>query len=103
MQIPKHKREVNKKYLAWVRSQPCIICGRLPSDAHHIKSKAAYGSDYTTVCLCRGHHSEVHSLGRDTFQKLHTLSFKDEVIKLLVSYIKRLKGQDDKHTETPRN
>ena len=49
-------------------NQPCLICGRRPSDAHHLRfaQRRALGrkvSDEFTVPLCRGHHREVHRCG----------------------------------------
>ena len=48
--------------------QPCLICGRRPADAHHLRfaQHRALGrkvSDEFTVPLCRGHHREVHRCG----------------------------------------
>jgi hypothetical protein len=49
----------------FVTKQPCLICGRAPSDSHHLRfaQHRALGrkvSDEFTVPLCRGHHREVH-------------------------------------------
>jgi len=51
-----------------VAKQPCLICGRRPADAHHLRfaQHRALGrkvSDEFTVPLCRGHHREVHRCG----------------------------------------
>src|SRR5450631_4786399 len=35
--LPKPTRQRNKTHLAFVASQPCLICQRTPCDAHHIK------------------------------------------------------------------
>jgi hypothetical protein len=48
--------------------QPCLVCGRRPADAHHLRfaQSPALGrkvSDEFTVPLCRGHHREVHRRG----------------------------------------
>jgi hypothetical protein len=48
-----------------------LICGRQPSDAHHLRfaQLQALGrkvSDEFTVPLCRGHHREVHRCGDET-------------------------------------
>jgi hypothetical protein len=48
-----------------VAKQPCLVCDRRPSDAHHLRfaQSRALGrkvSDEFTVPLCRGHHREVH-------------------------------------------
>jgi hypothetical protein len=52
----------------FVIKQPCLICGRTPSDPHHLRfaQHRALGrtvSDEFTVPLCRGHHREVHRCG----------------------------------------
>jgi hypothetical protein len=51
-----------------VAKRPCLICGRQPSDAHHLRfaQARAFGrkpSDEFTVPLCRGHHRELHRRG----------------------------------------
>jgi len=53
-----------------VVSQPCLICGRTPSDPHHIKfaERVAMGrkvSDRFTVPICRLHHRELHRRGNE--------------------------------------
>jgi hypothetical protein len=55
-------------HLQFVRGQPCLACGRSPSDAHHLKfaQQRALGrkvSDEFTVPLCRTHHRELHQRG----------------------------------------
>lgn len=57
-------------YVRHVAGQPCLICGRLPSDAHHLRfaQSRALGlkvSDDFTVPLCRGHHREIHRHGNE--------------------------------------
>jgi hypothetical protein len=58
-------RERDRNHLRFVASQPCLICGRTPTDAHHIKfaEPQAMGrkvSDRFTVPVCRLHHRELH-------------------------------------------
>ena len=48
--------------------QPCVLCGRKPSEAHHIRfvQPRALGrkaSDEFAVPLCRSHHRAVHRAG----------------------------------------
>jgi hypothetical protein len=62
------RRLRDKAHLKFVASQPCLICGRSPADAHHLKftQPRAMGlkvSDEFTVPLCRVHHRDVHSVG----------------------------------------
>jgi len=68
--IAEPKRLRDKAHLKFVASQPCLICGRQPSDPHHLRfaQPRAIGlkvSDEFTVPLCRGHHREVHRVGSE--------------------------------------
>jgi hypothetical protein len=63
-------RRRNKAHLKFVASQPCLLCGRQPSDPHHLRfaQPQALGrkvSDEFVVPLCRTHHREVHRIGRE--------------------------------------
>jgi hypothetical protein len=58
----------DKGHCKFVASQPCIVCGRTPSEAHHIRfaQPRALGrkvSDEYTIPVCRLHHSELHRYG----------------------------------------
>jgi hypothetical protein len=66
--ISKPVRERDRNHLRFVASQPCLVCGRTPSDAHHLKfaEQRAMGrkvSDKFTVPVCRLHHRELHRRG----------------------------------------
>ena len=66
--IPKDKRLRDKAHLAFVASQPCLVCGRRPAQAHHLRfaQQRALGlkvSDEFTVPLCNGHHDSLHQTG----------------------------------------
>jgi hypothetical protein len=68
--ISKPVRERDRDHLRFVASQPCLVCGRTPSDAHHIKfaEQRAMGrkvSDKFTVPVCRLHHRELHRRGNE--------------------------------------
>ena len=68
--IKKPVRERDREHLRFVASQPCLVCGRTPSDAHHIKfaEPRAMGrkvSDRFTVSVCRLHHCELHRRGNE--------------------------------------
>jgi hypothetical protein len=62
------RRVRDREHVRSVMRQPCLVCGRVPSDAHHLRftQQRALGrkvSDEFTVPLCRGHHRELHRCG----------------------------------------
>jgi hypothetical protein len=64
----KLRRSRDKNHLRFVAIQPCIVCGRQPCEAHHIRfaQPRALGrrvSDEFTVPLCRVHHRDLHGQG----------------------------------------
>jgi hypothetical protein len=66
--ISEPRRLRDKDHLRFVASQPCLVCGRSPADAHHLRftQPRAMGlkvSDEFTVPLCRTHHRDIHSFG----------------------------------------
>jgi len=70
MVIGKPVRERDRHHLKFVSSHPCLICGRSPSDAHHVKFAEQRGmgrkvSDRFTVPVCRLHHRELHRRGHE--------------------------------------
>src|SRR5262249_25005898 len=55
----------DRDHVKSVAKQACLVCGRRPADAHHLRFAQAPAlgrkvSDEFTVPLCRGHHREVH-------------------------------------------
>jgi len=55
----------DKEHRKFVSRQACLVCGRTPSDPHHLKfmQPRALGnrvSDEYTVPICRIHHRELH-------------------------------------------
>jgi hypothetical protein len=76
--ITKTLRLRDRNHLNFVTTQPCLACGRSPSDAHHLKfaqrrALARKVSDEFTVPLCRAHHRELHQRGdeRSWWQKFN--------------------------------
>jgi hypothetical protein len=58
----------DKEHCKFVASQPCVVCGRTPSEANHIRfaQPRALGrkvSDEYTVPVCRAHHRDLHGYG----------------------------------------
>jgi hypothetical protein len=68
--LAKPTRERDRVHLKFVAGQPCLVCGRTPSDPHHIKFAENWTvgrkvSDRFTVSVCRLHHRELHRRGNE--------------------------------------
>ena len=66
--FPEPRRIRDRDHVRHVTEQPCLVCGRRPSDPHHLRfaQSRALGrkvSDEFTVPLCRAHHREIHLCG----------------------------------------
>ncbi len=68
----------DKEHRKFVSRQACLVCGRAPSDPHHLTftQPRALGdrvSDEFTVPVCRLHHRELHRCGDEAawWQKLN--------------------------------
>jgi hypothetical protein len=65
---PEPRRIRDRDHVRFVAQQPCLVCGRQPCDAHHLRFAQSRAlsrkvSDEFTVPLCRGHHRELHRHG----------------------------------------
>ena len=61
----------DQEHCKFVATQPCVVCGRTPSEAHHIRfaQPRAVGrkvSDEYTVPVCRLHHRDLHTYGDES-------------------------------------
>jgi hypothetical protein len=68
--LPVSRRIRDREHVKSVAKHPCLVCGRHPADAHHLRfaQLPALGrkvSDEFTIPLCRGHHREVHRCGNE--------------------------------------
>jgi hypothetical protein len=68
--LPEAKRLTDRQHLRFVAKQPCLVCGREPSDPHHLRFAQTRGlaqkvSDEFTVPLCRAHHRELHRAAKE--------------------------------------
>jgi hypothetical protein len=68
--LPEPRRVRDRDHIRHVMKQPCLVCGRRPSDPHHLRfaQSRALGrkvSDEFTVPLCRVHHRELHRCGNE--------------------------------------
>jgi hypothetical protein len=68
LMLPEPRRVRDREHIRLVAAQPCLVCGRAPSDPHHLRFAQSRAlsrkvSDEFTVPLCRGHHRELHRRG----------------------------------------
>jgi DNA recombination protein Rad52 len=68
--ISEPKRIRCKEHLRYVASQACVICGRSPSHAHHVRYAQSRGiglkvSDEFVVPLCAIHHRQLHQTTKE--------------------------------------
>ena len=91
---PKTKAYRSKKYLDFIRSKPCLVCGR-KAEAHHIGigdgGVGLKSSDMATIPLCRFCHTGTHLIGAKTFFAAYDL--KKAIIGYLTEYIRTLGGE----------
>ena len=60
----------DEEHLKFVANQPCLVCGRRPAQAHHLRHAQPRAlskkvSDQWTVPLCAIHHRELHDYGNE--------------------------------------
>jgi hypothetical protein len=65
LNLPEPRRVRDREHVRSVAGKPCLVCGRRPSDPHHLRFAQSRAlsrkvSDEFVVPLCRGHHREVH-------------------------------------------
>jgi|TARA_R110000796_G_scaffold8086_2_gene27004 hypothetical protein len=60
----------SKKYLAYIRKHPCLICGTTEVQAHHLRHADHRGwgmknGDEWAVPICPEHHMDCHRTGKE--------------------------------------
>jgi len=75
-------------HLQWTRGNLCVVRHSAVSPdcyvcvnqthAHHVKTKGAGGGDEQVVAMCSIHHSEIHNIGVETFEKKYGINLADE-------------------------
>lgn len=68
------------KYLKYIRTKPCLICGG-PAEAHHLthaqaRAMASKNGDQWVVPLCHVHHMQLHEFagGERTFWSVNGIN-----------------------------
>lgn len=88
-EVPPLKPTRNLKYLAWIRTLPCLVCGRTRgveaahTGPHGVGQKSP---DTSAVPLCARHHrtgcDSYHKLGPRVFERHHGLDLRAIVVRL---------------------
>lgn len=86
--FPKPQRQTDPEYLKFIRLHLCIVpgCGQR-SEAHHLVTRGAGGSDYSAIPLCHEHHAKLHALGPTAFEDTFALDLWRELAGLLWIYL----------------
>ena len=71
---------LNKKFIDFVKTFGCSVCGCTQVDAHHLDTIGMGGNrkgenieDFSCVPLCRQHHQEWHQIGDREFTTKHSI------------------------------
>ena len=70
-------------YLKWIRSRPCLVCGKIPAgESHHSETGGIelVGSDYSALPICSADHRDIHQ----HHSKRGTWS-KEELVEIIAS------------------
>ena len=65
--IPKPRKPIrDRKYLEWVASHPCLVCGGPAGQAHHVRFGHAAGmgtkpDDLRVIPVCAKCHDKIHN------------------------------------------
>ena len=80
-------------YKQWIRLQPCLVCSKTPSEAHHEDCIGVNGTGiktHDTQCLplCQECHAMRHHKGKKFFLSAVThIDFEKEIIRHLTRYM----------------
>ncbi len=90
----KNKTYRSAKYLKFIRSKPCLVCGS-KSVPHH-ESEGFYNSgmgmkppDTQCLPLCIEHHAERHRIPAQEFYDNYNIDFKVKMVNLLTEFIQK--------------
>ncbi len=81
---------IDEEYLDFIHAKPCLVCGKRPVDADHLKAQGQRRSkrnDLMAIPLCRENHRERHDWGNTRFELEYNLNLYEEAMYLLCEYI----------------
>ena len=90
------KQKPNHEFIEWLHNQPCYVCQRTPSEAHHVKRKGQVTKDHKLLIpLCYEHHRgdySPHGKHRKEFLKMYPIDPQIEFANSLLYEFERLKN-----------
>ena len=72
-QVPKRTRAGDDlRYLSWLKTLPCVCCGKPADDPHHLmrvrdgqpRGTGRRNEDRYALPMCRMHHDDMHAPGK---------------------------------------
>ena len=88
---------ISKKYIDYIKTHPCSVCGTTPVDAHHMEAVGMGGAnkdgykDYSCVPLCSIHHTEYHNSGLNYIRTKYRADLWKDAFNLLRRYFVNVK------------
>jgi hypothetical protein len=93
------KPKRDSRYLAWIRTLPCVVCGSTRGiEASHTgpHGLGQKSSDFSAIPLCYRHHrtgrDSYHKLGPQKFSKMHDLDIIEIVRRLNTKPVIRIEA-----------
>lgn len=93
------KPKRDSRYLAWIRTLPCVVCGSARGiEASHTgpHGLGQKSSDFSAIPLCYRHHrtgkDSYHRLGPQKFSQMHSLDIPAIVRKLNIKPVIRIEA-----------
>ena len=65
-----------------IQAMPCVVCGALPSQNAHVRSRGAGGGAADIVPMCMAHHREQHDAGIETFEARYSINLAAEAARV---------------------
>lgn len=94
-------RLIDKQHLQYVASQPCMICGHRPVQAHHLLMPntgfrgGVKAGDDDSVPLCFKHHAELHTKYGNEAKFFEAHGFLPDAGKVMARYLYNNKEDND--------
>lgn len=87
--MDRNTKIVSPMYVRFVKTKPCVVCGREPVDHDHLQARgwgSAKHNDLFSVPMCREHHSERHAIGTDAFNLKYAINLWEECARLIAEF-----------------